>query len=1034
MIKKCALRLINACRGKTGRDKLQQLVCMICLLFALAPVNGQAQPHIVQGRVVDQEGKPQPGATVTVVRTNAGASTDQDGRFTIAAVEGDSIIVSGVNFRQSSFIVTRQASYTISVELKNTELSDVVVIGYGTAKRREVTGAVSVVDVSKQKDIPIANVSRLLVGQAPGVQVTQNSGRPGDELKVTIRGIGSLGAGSDPLYVVDGFPVGSSVGQNINPADIQSITILKDAVSTAIYGARASNGVVLITTKAAKAGKVAISFNASYGIQDIPDSRKVKVLDGEGFAQFKKDIFMDRIRYFENREPAISEVPEDYRYPEQTAHSTNWYNAILNRNAAFQHYNIQLSQGSGNIRTLVSLGYREQQGVLIKTGYKNYSVRANIGGKINDFMEMGITINGSYARQQLAPGTEGRSSLLGSTLLMDPRQPIYKEDGSYNNYIKGDGTFGWGNPVQGLNEIKTTLGTGSLLSNGFLEFTLLKGLTFRTAVNVKLDHQTYKQFVPSGISGQNAPAPQNASLSEYANNSINYSTDQLLTYSKTLDNHSFSLMAGYNAQEETIKGLSGNGNTFSSDQTPYFSAAAVKEVNSAESSWSAVAWFGRLIYSFQDKYLLTGTFRREGNSRFGADNKYGNFPAVSAGWRVSQEKFLSGISWLHELKLRGSWGITGNSNIGSYPGSAYMNPGGYTLGGSYVSGQVVSSFANSRLKWERSNQSDIGLDLLVLNGKISFSFDYYKRITTDMLLPVQLPAISGFTTTFTNIGKVQNTGLEFVAGYKTAVTKDINIFANGNISFNRNKVLEIRGENDQLLSGEFYSGYNISRVGRPIGMLYGFQVLKIFNTQEEIDKAPRQDGVIPGVYQYLDADSNGEISYDTKDMVEIGNPTPKFIWGLTLGGSYRAFDLSVLLTGAQGFEIYRNIETSTMNMDGIFNVLEESRQRWRSADNPGNGRYATSNTWKWARETNSRYVYSGSHAWVKNISLGYSLPAAAVKNGSLRVFVSADNVFLLTRFPGNNPDINNRGGINPGQDEESYPVARTFSIGANLTF
>ncbi|RYY52797.1 MAG: TonB-dependent receptor [Chitinophagaceae bacterium] len=1033
------LKKFNAtgyCRGFQGKPlrALSRITLLSVLYFFLSTAVTHSQGTLVSGTVYDQENKPVSGVSVRNQRNNAGTSTDNNGKFAIQATAGDSIILSAVNFEALSFAITGESSYELRLTPRVSELNDVVVIGYGTAKKRDVIGAVSVVDVARQKDIPMTNVSRLLVGQAPGVQVTQNTGRPGDELKVSIRGIGSLGAGSDPLYVVDGFPVGSSVGQNLNPADIATITILKDAVSTAIYGARASNGVVLITTRSAQAGKVNVSFNTSYGIQNIPDSRTTKVLNGPDFAQFQKDIFMDKIRYFENREPTLDEVPEEYRYPEQTAYSTNWFDAILNKNASFQNHTIQLSQGTGNIRTLVSLGYRDQEGVLIRTGYKNYSARANIGGKINDFIEMGVNLSGSYARQALAPSSEGRGSILGSTLIMDPRHPIYNDDGSYNNYIKGLNTFGWGNPVQALNEIKSTRGTGSLLSNAFLDFRILPGLTFRTAANVKLDHQTFKQFVPSTMSGMNAPAPQNASLSENAVNSLNYSTDQLLTYTRTTGEHSFTAMAGYNAQEETVKSLSGSGNTFSSDQIPYFGAASVRDVASGESSWSSVAWFGRLTYAFRDKYLLNGTFRREGNSRFGADNKYGTFPAVSAGWRISKEKFMQGISWLNDLKLRGSWGITGNSNIGIYPGTAYMNAAGYTLGGAFASGQVISSFANSSLRWEKSNQTDLGLDLLAFNGKISFGFDYYKRITRDMLLPVQLPAIAGFTTTFTNIGKVENTGYEFTLGYKTNLSRDISVFANGNISFNNNKVLEIRGENDQLLNGEYYSGFNISRVGRPIGMLYGFQVLRIFNTQAEIDRAPTQDGAIPGVYQYLDANGDGVISYDNQDMVEIGNPTPKVIWGFSTGGNYKNFDLSILLTGAHGYEIYRNIESSTMNMDGIFNVLEDSKLRWRSAQNPGNGRFATSNTWKWARETNSRYVYSGSHVWVKNISLGYALPSSVMKKNSLRVFLSADNLLLITKFPGNNPEINNRGGINPGQDDEAYPVARTISAGATLTF
>ncbi|HEY6083576.1 MAG TPA: TonB-dependent receptor, partial [Chitinophagaceae bacterium] len=303
----------------------------------------------------------------------------------------------------------------------------------------------------------------------------------------------------------------------------------------------------------------------------------------------------------------------------------------------------------------------------------------------------------------------------------------------------------------------------------------------------------------------------------------------------------------------------------------------------------------------------------------------------------------------------------------------------------------------------------------------------------DMLLSIQLPAISGFTSSLGNVGKVQNQGYEFAAGYKTKVST-VDLWGNFNISFNRNKVLAIRGQNDEIWSGSFYGDYNVSKVGRPIGMIYGFKTLGIFQNQKEIDASPAQAGAIPGVYKYYDANGDGQISYDTKDMVEIGNPWPKFTWGLTLGADYRNFDLSLILTGAQKYDVFRQIESSTMNMDGVFNVLNDSKYRWRSEQNPGNGRYATTNTWKWERESNSRYVYDASHAWVKNLSLGYTIPKAKLHFSNIRIFLSADNLFLITRYPGNNPDINLRGGINPGLDDEAYPVARTFAIGANLTF
>jgi len=445
------------------------------------------------------------------------------------------------------------------------------------------------------------------------------------------------------------------------------------------------------------------------------------------------------------------------------------------------------------------------------------------------------------------------------------------------------------------------------------------------------------------------------------------------------------------------------------------------------------AVFGRINYAFGDRYLLSGTFRREGSSRFGEKNKYGNFPAFSAGWRVLNEKFMPHISWLTDLKLRGSWGITGNNNIGNYSSLAFMSDNNYILGNNLVRGQIVTSLANSSLGWEKSKQLDLGLDIAAFGDKLSFTAEYYNKITSDMLLPIQVPSISGFTTYLSNVGKVQNKGFEFSVRYKTKVNK-VGLWTNANISINRNKVLEIRGNNDQILNGDFYGGYNISRVGRPIGMLYGFKMLGIFQNQAEIDKSPKQDGAIPGVYKYLDADGDGIISYDTKDMVEIGNPWPKFIYGLTIGGDYKNFDWSILVNGAYGYDIYRVIEASTMNMDGVFNVLEASKQRWRSEQNPGSGKYATTNTWKWERESNSRYVYSGSHMWIKNISVGYTLSKTKLPFKSLRVFASADNFLLFTHYPGSNPDVNNRGGINPGLDDESYPLTRTFTFGANFNF
>lgn len=1016
------------------RFKLSTIVIAVFLMLCCGHM-ALAQSSVVSGIIKDENDATMQGVNVAVKGSSKGVTSDATGKFSIAiAGKTATLAISYVGYATQEVQVSAGKNIEVSLKRDVNMLSDVVVIGYGSQRKKDVTGSVASIDLSVTKDVPVANPGRLLVGQAPGVSVRQPTGRPGGEFEINVRGLGSLGAGSQPLYVVDGFPVGNQLGQNINPNDIDNISILKDAVSTAIYGARGSNGVVLITTKNAKTGQASLNVTANYGIQNIPSSRKTKVLNGQDFAQFKKDIFMDKIRYFEQREPSIDEVPMDFRYPEQTKISTNWYDAILHNNAPFQNYNVTLSQGNNNFHSLLSAGYVGQQGILTNTKFDNLSVRANIDGKVNDFISMGLKVNGSYATNNLANATEGRDNIVGSSLIMDPRAPVFNEDGSYNAYIGGhDGIFGFPNPVQSLKQISTRQETGQLLSNGFVEISFLRNFKFKTSASALLNYVNYKQYVPSFMAGENAPPPRDASETDQALNTRNYSADQLLTYSNNFGEHRINVLVGYTAQEETTKSLNGNGSQFPNDLTPYLNSAALKSAGSSEYGWSTNAVFGRINYAFADKYLLSGTFRREGSSRFGEQNKYGNFPAFSAGWRVINEKFMSHVSWLSDLKLRGSWGITGNNNIGNYSSLAFMSNNNYIFGNNLARGQIVTSLANPSLGWEKSKQLDLGLDFAFFHDKLSFTAEFYNKITSDMLLPIQVPSISGFTTYLSNVGEVQNKGFEFSTRYRTKVNQ-VGLWANANISINKNKVLEIRGNNDQILNGDFYGGYNISRVGRPIGMLYGFKMLGIFQNQAEIDKSPKQDGAIPGVYKYLDADGDGVISYDTKDMVEIGNPWPKFTYGLTVGGDYKNFDWSILLNGASGYDIYRVIEASTMNMDGVFNVLEESKLRWRSEQNPGSGKYATTNTWKWERESNSRYVYSGSHLWVKNISLGYTLNKRHLPFKSLRVYASVDNFLLFTNYPGANPEVNNRGGINPGLDDESYPLARTFTFGLNFNF
>lgn len=1021
------------------------------------------------GKVTDENGAGLPGVSIVVKGSSTGTVSDTEGRYNINVPEAGSpiLVFSFVGYVPKEITVGNQTTLDVQLAVDNKALEEVVVVGYGTQRKRDITSAVSNINMDDIGEVPKSNVTRMIQGQAPGVIIKQKSGTPGQQFEVKVRGISSLGAGSDPLYVIDGFPVGISVGQNLNPNDIETITVLKDAASTAIYGARGSNGVVLITTKSAKEGKTSLNVSVDHGIQNVPNSRKTKVLNGQDFAQFKKEVFIGRFVLDKKRQPTDEEIPIDFRNPADTKYSTNWFDLILNNNAAYTDVNVSMSSGKGPIKSMVSIGYYKEEGALKYTDYDRASIRTNLAGDINKFISMGVNIAGSYSRSSLA-ATDGRSALVGLTLISDPRYPAYDQKGDLIPYYNGVGDiFGFPNPLYLLKAIDRNRNIADVLANGYIDFNIAKGLKFRTSVNAKINYNKYKEYVPSTIglaiaTGTNGAPPRLASERDDVEELRNYTADQLLTYNVNFgENHHLDAMVGYTAQQEIVKGLYGSGNTFPDDLAPFLGNATIRSSNSMERKWTMLAYLARLNYSFKDRYLLSASFRREGSSRFSEGHQFGNFPAVSVGWRISEEPFIPKAAWLTDLKVRGSWGMTGNNTYqvsannnfgtgqnagddGNYASLAFLGLNNYVFNNTLASGKTVTRFANSELTWEKSNQLNIGLDLSTFNNRLVFTAEYYKKVTDDMLLGYSIPAVSGFTSTLKNLGKVQNQGVELAASYRMKIGQ-VNFRTNANITFNRSKILAIRGQNDFILQGSQYGGYNIQQVGRPIGMIFGYKKLGIFNTQAEIDASPVQEGAIPGAMKFADlhgaADGgpDGIVSYDTKDMTEIGNPNPKFNWGWTVGVDYKRFDVSVLLMGAHKFDIYRNIEASTMNMDGVFNVLEKAKDRWRSPENPGSNPGAKNSQggtdyFKWSRESSERYVYDGSHTWIKNVTIGYTLPKLDGILSDARIFINAANLLLITKYPGNNPDAGVRSGTELNNDDESYPVPRTFSAGLKVNF
>ncbi len=1000
-------------------------------------INVAVEQQTITGKVTDETGAALPGATIVVKSTTNGTTTNVDGTFRIDAPADATLVVTFVGYEVQEIPVNNRSVIDVQLSEDATKLEELVVMGYGSKRKGDITSAVSVVDMKDMGDQPVANGTQFLRGKAAGVTVAQTDGTPGQEMSIMIRGVGSLGTNQAPLFVIDGFPVGNQMG-NINPDDIESITVLKDAASTAIYGARGSNGVVLVTTKRAKEGEVSVIAAINYGFQNIPESKRIKMMSGQQYAQWRKEQFIDKSILAGNGVPTIDQIPENYRFPEQTQYSTDWFDEITNDNAAFQNYNVTLSSGKGDVKTLVSAGYLSQEGAIIKTNFERYNLRANIDGKVNEFLSMGLNVVGSRSNERFI-GSTGRSAIIGKALWADPRYPVYNPDGSFLDYIGGDGgTFGSTNPVMQLHQEKNTEHINNLLSNAYVELSFLEDFKFRTSYNVSLTNGRVNRWRPSTLAGNgfNQPPPRNATLSETYREVINWSADQLLSYSKKIDAHQFDIMLGYSAQEQTFRSLSGSGNTFPDDIVQFLNNAENVNVESDEESWSLLAYFVRANYSFKDKYLFSATFRREGSSRFGKNNLWGNFPAFSAGWRLSEESFLTDISWVSDLKLRASYGVTGNNNIGEYQNSSNLITDNYIIGGQLAPGQRLGGFVNANLGWEQSNQIDIGMDFSAFEGKLNLTVEWYNKITEDMLLSAPLPIITGFGSTLTNLGKVENKGVEVAVGYRTNVGNDLNVRADFNISFNRNKVLAINGENDEIINNSFYGQAYRSAVGRPIGMMWGYDMIGIFADQAEVDALPFQDGAIPGTFIYRDRNGDGEITYGntSPDMGEIGNPHPDFIAGLTLGADYKGFDLNILFTGAYDYDISRQIEKTTLNMDGVFNILAEAVNRWKSPEDQGNGWIPTSSTWKWQRETSSRYVSDGSHVWLRNITIGYTLPNNLPVMGGTRFYANADNLALWTNYPGSNVDVDRGEGRSLGTDDEAYPVPRIFTFGATINF
>lgn len=1008
-----------------------------------------AQNKSVIGTVKDDKGLPLSGVSVMVKETKAGTNTNGTGQFTLAVPQTGTLVFSYVGFSSVEVPIGNSSSYDIKLQPGAGQLGEVIVVAYGRQQKKDLTGSVAALSQSDIKNQAVAGVDQKLAGQVAGVQVANVTGTPGGGSAIKIRGSGSIGAGDDPLFVIDGFAMPSSFNQTtnplniLNPDDIESITVLKDASSTAIYGSRGSNGVVIITTKTGKTGVPRLDITAYTGIQQVPDKGRPDLMTGQQFAQFRKDMIIDDFAS-RGETPTNDDIPVEYQNPDQYGTGTNWYDLVL-RDAPQSNFNVSLTSAGDKVRSVFSVGYFDQEGVVRYTGYKRYTGRANVEGTfLNNKLKVGLNVAPSYSVQTLNDFERDFVDILAYSQWLSPIVPAKQADGSRTPYITSPGMFGSSNP---LNWLQYAPGTTDLLSGiatATASYELMPGLNLKYSFNVNYNSSNYFRFDPSYLVGPfQALPPDIPSSTTTKYTSTDWLSEILLTYDKTFNNHKLNVVAGYSAQKDHWHGTSLFATNYPDDKVQTINAAALITPNYDDiQEWSLLSYLARVNYSYKNKYLLTATIRSDGSSRFGTNNRYGTFPSVGLGWNLSEEDFLKNVSWLNSLKLRGSYGKSGNFDIGNYTQVSNVGSNNYVFGGNIAPGRNTVSLGNPNLTWEKADQVDVGVDATAFSSRLSLTVDYYRRITTSMLYNSQVALSSGYSSAIINSGKILNNGVEISVTSQNINNHSFTWSTNFNISFNHNEVLALNATNDPILSGRSGEGSytHITQVGQPIGQFFGYVWEGVYVDQADFDKSPKNATSVVGSIKYKDVDGNGIIE-PVKDFAVIGTAQPDFVYGMTNNFNYKNFDLSILINGSQGGQVYKKNNQYLHNIDGVFNVTKDVLNRWRSPEEPGNGRVPTTNGGRVLyRDISSLDIEDGSFLSIRNITLGYSIPKETLSKSKVfkgaRVYAGVQNAFMFTKYSGANPDVNRNGNsaLEPGEDFTNYPLARLYLLGVNFSF
>lgn len=1010
----------------------------IILFLGLSEMLGQGLN--ITGTVTSDDGSTLPGVNISVIGTNIGSVSDQNGTYTVKNLNSTSKLrFSFVGYKTVDLTVGAKSKLDVILKRDDIGLDEVVVVGYGSVKKSDLTGSVSTIKASELKQTPIVSLDQGLQGRAPGVQVTQNSGAPGGAVSIRIRGGNSISSSNEPLYVIDGFPVSGAVvspsgpgfganqsnGMNalagLNPNDIESLEVLKDAAATSIYGSRGANGVVLITTKRGKSGKTKVEIESYYGMQSV--NRMLPLMNGEQYAAFENELTPGRF-------PAVGTYGE----------GTNWQKELFS-DAPINSNQITVSGGSEKTQFSVATNYFTQDGIIKGSDFKRGSFRVNLDHQLNSKVKFGSNLSLSKLNSNVVNNAQ-ENGVTFTALLMSPLVPVYNSQGfytnpvEYNSYYAGTGSAE--NPLAMAQYMKNDYNTLRVLGNVFSEIQILKNLSYRFSLGTDVYNDTRNVFIPRTTQAGKAV---NGSGGRGIVDQFTYLHESVLNWNPNIGkNHTLNVTGVFSTQSQSQVRSGLSASNFPSDALAEnnLSIAATQTTSTNKSLWRLDSYTARVNYNYKERYLLSLTTRLDGSSRFGDGNKYGFFPSLAFAWRVIEEDFMKQQDIFSDLKIRLSYGRTGNAEVPLYQSLFKLGTTGnfdYVFNNSRAVGIGAQGIPNPDLKWENTESYNAGLDFGVFNNRLNFNVDAYYKLTSDLLLGRTIPASSGFSSFFGNFGQVENKGLEFGLTGVIVNRNDFTWNVSSNISFNRNKLVKLDGNQTQIIPAEnsggnaAFSNNSVLRIGEPVGSFFGYVFDGIWQKTDNIATS-HMPSSIPGNSRYKDV--NGDNKLTDADRVIIGNPNPDFIYAFSTNMTYKKFDMSLFMQGVQGNQVFNVVSRLLETAGGGGNQRAEMVNRW-TPTNPSNSYIVASRSQRLPQS--NKFIEDGSFLRLKNISVGYTIVQKS--QSKIRLYFSANNLFTITKYWGFDPEVNTAGQsdvTNYGIDNGGFPVAKSLIAGLQLTF